>query len=187
MKFPFKTVLISAVATVSAFASITYTSCNRDKCKTITCANGGVCNEGRCICPSGFEGSNCETVTRNKFLGNWFVYEKGSMTNAAQYPISIKPAGEASDPPLDVVITNFNNYFLTPIKAYVTGDTLIIPNQQYEGKVVHGIGYIHSSNTYVQFGGITMRYQVIDTATQNVNDYGYNEPVNHSKPSEWNK
>jgi len=182
MKAPFKTVLISALATLSVFFCVTYMSCNRDRCKTIVCAHFGVCNDGVCVCPSGYEGSNCETVSREKFLGNWTVFEKGSATKAAQYAISIQKSTQTTD----VVIQNFYNYFHTPIKGYIHGDTLTIPNQQYEGKVLFGIGYIYTNVTYGQFGAINMRYEIIDTATLLVNDFGFYAP-DESDPSAWNK
>lgn len=184
MKFPFKAIVISSLATVAAFCTVVYTSsCNQDKCKTIACANGGVCNDGACTCPSGYEGSNCEKVARDKFIGNWTVFEKGSITLAAQYPISIEPAKEITD----VVIKNFYNYFRTPIKATVQGDSLFIPNQQYEGKIVFGIAHIYTNVTYGQYGAIEARYEVIDTATNKVNDFGYNQAIDGSDPSIWNK
>ncbi len=182
MKAPLKTILISAFATFSAFISITYLSCNRDKCKTIVCAHGGVCNSGGCICPSGYEGSNCETISRDKFIGNWSVFEKGSLTEAAQYPLSIVRGSLITD----VSINNFYNYFLTPIHGYIAGDTLYIPNQEYQGKVLFGIGFIYTDVTYGQFGRLSMRYEIIDTATTVVNDFGYYAP-DGSNASMWNK
>jgi hypothetical protein len=182
MNTPFKKIFILAL---SALFSLTYmSSCNRDKCKTIVCAFDGVCNNGACICKSGYEGSNCETLTRDKFTGNWTVFEKGSTTLAAQYPISIVPSGTS---PTDVVINNFYNFFTVPIKAYVMGDSIFIPNQQYQGKVVFGVGYIYTNVTYGQFGAISMSYEVIDTMPPNrVVDFGY-YPPDLSNPSAWNK
>ena len=188
MKIPFRTIVISSFATLATFFSMVYVSCNRDKCRTVVCAHGGVCNGGACTCPTGYEGSNCETVSRNKFLGNWMVYEKGSITLAAQYPVSIEATTDnPTTTPVNLVIKNFYNYFTTPVKAYVTNDSLYIPNQQYEGKVLFGIGYIYTNVTYGQYGAIEMRYEIIDTATSKVNDFGYNAIVDHSDPSEWNK
>ncbi len=183
MKSHFKPILVSTIIAIIAIFSIASTSCNRDKCKTIVCANGGVCNLGACICPAGYEGSNCETITRNKFLGTWEVFEKGSITNAAQYGVAVLPGAEITE----VVITNFNNYFRSNIRGSVSGDTLFIPNQQYEGKLVFGIGTIYSGTTYGQYGGLTLEYEVIDTATSAVNDYGFNTVIDGSSPSQWNK
>jgi hypothetical protein len=183
MKTSLKTILISALTTISAFTAVTYLSCNRDKCKTIVCANGGVCNGGGCICASGYEGSNCEALSTKKFLGNWTVLEKGSITQQSQYPISIQQGADVSH----VVIKNFYNYFRTDITGNVIGDTLYIPNQEFQGKVVFGIGYIFTSNTYVQFGTISMNYEIIDTATQSVTDFGWYSGTDGSNPSIWNK
>ncbi len=185
MKAPFNSVFISAIATFIIFGSFMYVSCNRDKCKTIVCAHNGVCNQGACICPSGYGGTNCETVLRQKFLGNWQVFEKGSTTNAAQYAISIVEGSKITD----VKIINFYNYFTVPIKGYVAGvngDTLYIPNQQYQGKVTFGVGHIYSSTTYGAFGSLNMCYEVVDTATDIPNDFGY-YPADLSAPSAWNK
>jgi len=182
MKTPLKKILIPALITIAAFCSLAWFSCNRDKCKTIVCANGGVCSQGACTCKSGYQGANCETIARLKFLGNWEVFEKGSITNAAQYPISI----EASDNITNVVIRNLFNYFQVPISGYVSNDTLYIPNQQYEGKVVFGVGYIYSNTTYGQYGSISMHYEVIDTATNVPDDFGVYGP-DLSAPSAWNK
>jgi len=45
------------VALMLAFFSIT--SCQEDPCDNLLCVNGGICNEGKCDCPEGFGGSNC--------------------------------------------------------------------------------------------------------------------------------
>ncbi len=185
MKFSIKAMFMSAAITVSAFTAVVYVSCNSDKCKTIICANGGVCNSGSCTCPSGYEGSNCETVTRKKFTGNWMVFEKGSNSLAAQYPITITEGESITF----VNINNFYNFFFTkPIRAYVQGgDKLIIPPQYLQGKYIYGEGHIYSNVTYGQYGGITMRYLVQDTLTLVKDDYGYEAPVDFSDPSAWNK
>jgi hypothetical protein len=185
MKTPLKTIFISTFAAVAALVAVVSTSCNRDKCKSIVCAHDGVCNQGACICPSGYGGSNCETVLRDKFLGNWQVFEKGSATVSAQYATSIVKGPKITD----VEIINVYNYFRAHIKGYVAGingDTLYIPNQQLEGKVIFGVGAISSNTTYGQFGAIALRYEVIDTATNVPNDFGYYE-ADLSAPSAWNK
>ena len=184
MKSPLKTILIPALLTIAAFLSLMYVSCNRDQCKTVVCANNGVCNQGSCTCPSGYGGTNCQTVLRDKFEGVWQVFEKGSTTNAAQYGITISAGANITD----LVITKLFNYF-GPVNAQVAGvngDSLIIPAQQIQGKLVFGTGYIYSTATYGQFASISMSYEVIDTATDMIDDFGYYGP-DLSAPSSWNK
>lgn len=186
MKKSFNTILIAAITVFSVFITLSNSSCNRDKCKTIVCANGGVCSGGICTCPTGYEGTNCETVSRDKFTGNYQVIEKGSITESAQYGTVI-----AADPDPNkisyVQILGFWNYFTNvQIEAYVNGDTITIPNQNIQGHVVVGYGYFFYSTTYSQYGNINLYYKVIDTATNQVFDYGFYS-TDHTKPSLWEK
>ena len=54
--------LLPVIITLSVFTTITYTACKQDKCKDITCTNGGSCSDGTCICPDGYSGKRCEVV-----------------------------------------------------------------------------------------------------------------------------
>ena len=54
------------MAIVSLFAGTLYTSCKKDRCKGVTCLNGGSCNEGNCSCPTGYSGTRCETELQGK-------------------------------------------------------------------------------------------------------------------------
>ena len=182
MRVPLKTILISALLSFTAFLSVAYLSCNRDKCKTIVCANGGVCNGGSCTCVLGYEGTNCETKSRDKFIGIWNVSEKSSTTNAAQYQVTIDSGVGATD----VVIRNFYNYFTVDINASVSGDSLFIFTQNHQRKYVDGIGVITPNTTYAQFGFMYVTYEVIDSITQVVTDFGVNFG-DGSASSSWNK
>lgn len=41
--------------------SLSFSSC-KDDCETVTCLNGGTCNNGSCDCVSGFSGSDCSNI-----------------------------------------------------------------------------------------------------------------------------
>lgn len=58
-----RTILISAMATITAFIAAFQTGCikDTDKCDTVVCKNGGTCVNGSCSCPSDYTGANCET------------------------------------------------------------------------------------------------------------------------------
>jgi hypothetical protein len=43
--------------------------CKKDPCKDATCLNGAACDDGNCLCTAGFEGTDCGTEQRAKFLG----------------------------------------------------------------------------------------------------------------------
>lgn len=75
MKF-WKYSMFTAVVFMSIASAVTYTSCTRDSCKAIKCRNGGVCNDQFCMCPDGYEGTQCEILSRQKFIGRYYGITK---------------------------------------------------------------------------------------------------------------
>ncbi len=70
MKFWKLTALTTLV--FSAFIVIMlYTACERNPCDNVTCFNGGSCNSGECRCPTGYEGTQCQTLSVSRFLGKY--------------------------------------------------------------------------------------------------------------------
>lgn len=59
--------LYSIVAMIIALCS--FTSC-KDHCKDVDCGKG-VYHEGFCLCNDGYEGNNCELLSREKMLGTY--------------------------------------------------------------------------------------------------------------------
>lgn len=183
MKAFLKPLLLSAGIAAGLALAVTYSSCQPDKCKAIACAYDGTCEEGMCKCKPGYEGSNCETITRKKFIGLWSVREEGSVSPLRQYPISITGDSTVTN----ILIKNLYNYFNgSSVRAYVQGDTIIIPNQQLMGKVVFGKGYLTSVGSGIN-NTLIVRYEVVDVATQLVDDFGYYEAIDNSKPSVWTR
>lgn len=57
--------LLTMLLTLLVFTAVTYMACSKkenDNCKNITCLNGGTCTDGKCACPDGFGGVNCEVI-----------------------------------------------------------------------------------------------------------------------------
>lgn len=77
MKF-WKHSLLSAGVFLAVASTVTYTSCVHDSCKALMCRNGGTCADEFCRCPVGYEGTQCEIISRAKFLG---TYEGISQVN----------------------------------------------------------------------------------------------------------
>lgn len=44
------------------------------------CQNGGYCAGDTCICPTGYEGTKCDTKSSLKFLGNYSVLDSGNFS-----------------------------------------------------------------------------------------------------------
>jgi hypothetical protein len=62
-----------SLATALTLGLASLNSCTEDKCKDVTCDNGGACVDGTCECADGYEGTTCQTETRTAFVGNYSV------------------------------------------------------------------------------------------------------------------
>lgn len=179
MKARLKSIILSALSVAAIFTTVTVTSCNDDPCKAIICSYGGTCTKGDCICPSGYEGTHCEIVTREKYRGVWTVFENGTVNDAAQYEITFVNAEGATE----MTINNFYNRFaLNEVDVRVKGDTLIIPQQVVNNYTIEGIGYLEWEDFYPEHGKLTVRYKVTSPEGK-TDDYGFNV----GEPSIWNR
>ena len=169
MKSPLKTIFFVAFTLVLAFSAVTYNSCKRDKCNAIRCAYGGVCKDGNCICQSGYEGSQCQTITRDKFLGIWSVSEHSSMTHTDRnYSINIAEGANITD----VAIHNFYNILTDDLYAYAQGDSLIIRTASHNGRTVTGYAFLDPDYHTVENGKLIIHYAVTIDSSGMIDDYG---------------
>jgi hypothetical protein len=53
----------------------------RDKCKDAVCLNGGACQDGECICQTGYTGKNCETAIASDPCSNITCLNGGTCVN----------------------------------------------------------------------------------------------------------
>lgn len=51
---------IQLLLAIMLIATFTFTSCSPDSNDNMLCENGGVSNDGNCLCPDGFRGDQCE-------------------------------------------------------------------------------------------------------------------------------
>lgn len=132
--------------TIVTLFLLTGTSCKQDNCKSMTCMNGGICNNsGICVCPPSYTGANCQTPSRAVFLGSWTVRVRGgSVTQPVTYAVGITTADTLVT---DIAIENLLNYFTVPVSGYVSHDSLYIPTQQLQGMSVYGSGYLIRSGS----------------------------------------
>lgn len=152
-----KHIALSALLTVGAFGTVLYTACNKDECKDVVCQNGGTCSEGKCTCATGYEGTNCETKSRDKFVGTYTGAESCT-TGTDNYSITLAANSDA----LKLTMTNLYNDNITAICSMAATDSFSFSGTA-GGATFTGTGRL-VTNT------LTVRYTLTNpTATVSVN------------------
>lgn len=102
---PIYSIIIAALATIATFTTITYsTSCSKDRCMDVVCLNKGACDGGTCYCLVGFEGSRCETYSRNKLIATFNGGDLcGDTARYHQYPLHFLAV---PNKPLEIKVKN---------------------------------------------------------------------------------
>jgi hypothetical protein len=157
-----KHIALSAFLTLSAFCAVVYTSCNKDACKGVVCQNGGTCSGGTCTCVTGYEGTNCETKSRDKFVKSWSASDLiTGGTSPLAYSASIA-AGVSSDITAVIIGNAFSDNFFTvgPINATISGSTITIPSQNPDGNK-----YSLTGTGTLSAGKITWSYTIKNDVT----------------------
>lgn len=150
----FKQIALTALLSISAFGAVVYTSCNKDECKDVVCQNGGTCSGGTCTCATGYEGTNCETKSRDKFVG---VYTGSEICTIGTDNYTITMA--ANSDALKLTMTNLYNDNYTATCNMAAVDSFSFSGSQ--GTVTFtGTGRL-VTNT------LTVRYTVTDGAVSN--------------------
>jgi len=66
-----KSLLITVFSFFSIAGMVTFNSCVKDPCNDLKCQNRGVCTDGFCQCPTGYEGAECEILAASRYVGTW--------------------------------------------------------------------------------------------------------------------
>lgn len=137
--------------------SLALSSCKEDPCKEVECLNG-LCSAGTCACDPGYEGSDCGTLARDKFLHtNW--YNSRTCPGVSDLMISKVIAGDGAVD--EIWVINLDTEPDT-IAATVRGDTVLIPLQ------VHGVEYLEGKGIFSE-GDIVIEYDRVLTGGQRTN------------------
>jgi len=137
-------ILSASLLAIGTFSAMTFSSCSKDE-----------------VCPVGYEGKNCDTEMRAKFIKTWSANET-SGTQQLVYSCTIA-AGSAIN---QVVISNTfsDNFFNNNINATVDGNTITIPNQKPDGAA--SAYSVEGTGTYVG-GEIQWSYLIVQDVTGN--------------------
>jgi len=106
---PVRTILFTSLLLATVLCAIIYSACQKDQCKNVTCLNLGYCNNGKCTCPVGYEGSRCDTLSRNKFVNTFNGWDSCGSGNSATGQYQIDFLAESFNPPLQMTMRHILN------------------------------------------------------------------------------
>src|SRR5690606_13614489 len=66
-----KSILLSVFGFLAVGGMVTLSSCEQDPCSELNCQNGGVCSNGYCQCPDGYESAECDITAASRFTGTY--------------------------------------------------------------------------------------------------------------------
>ena len=143
-----------------------FTGCNTDACKDVECGDFGTCLEGDCVCDAGYEGTDCATLSKDKFLGTsgaaatYAVSDNCTGSGAATYTVVMSPS---STDDTKVLLADFWEFFTNPVEATIDGEKITIANQDpdSDGYTVEGSG-TYASNV------ITFSYSITEVSSGDV-------------------
>ena len=150
--------LLSFAAIVAFFVS----SCNTDPCKDVVCGDQGVCDEGICLCNTGYEKDSavlCNTEWSAKFIGTNLATQDTCYGDNGNFSVAYNMTiSRTSEKKLST--TNLGGFGATnTVDIDVTSSTdLTINHTDVGSRVFAGTGSI-SGNT------ITLNYTVTYTDT----------------------
>lgn len=150
-----KNIALGAFLTVSAFSAALYTSCTKDQCKNVVCSHGGTCSGGTCTCPTGYTGTNCETLA---IIGSW----KGTDACSAGGPYNVTLTTASSSDSTKILITNPGGFGASvQISGTLSSDgkTVTYTDQVAGAVKLSGTITLSSNTTFVD------NYSAIDATT----------------------
>lgn len=106
----FRNIALGIIAAIGVFSTIIYMSCNKDKCGSTTCQNGGTCVGSTCSCPTGYSGSSCGTSWADGEIGTYDCSRSDCSPAVAGVNSWISAITRSStDGGFTISISNFNN------------------------------------------------------------------------------
>lgn len=165
-------IVIAAIIALFCFLTVTYVSCDKTgglvRCEGVICENGGFCqmdvtsNKPKCVCPTGYEGANCATLSVAKYFGTWDARQviNGSDSTTFQHDTSYYVVTlQKTATPTTFFITNFSDkrYYNTVVctldsmdSRSFTIDTISAYHMLFDHyRIIWGHGYMTSNDTLI--------------------------------------
>lgn len=157
--------LVKLITYISIFCGfLLIDSCKRS-CNDVTCFNNGTCdsNSGMCICAGrwgglacdslcqvGYEGANCNVVSRTKFIRTWNATTTSVVNGKVEHPLYVT-AGAGIE---KIVISNMNGDNYACIGTMTGRDKFDIISQNAMGEYtgnINGSGKLNGDKLVIDF------------------------------------
>ena len=141
-----RNIAFSALLALGAFTTVTYTACNPDECKDVTCSNNGTCVDGKCNCPSFYEGTTCQTEVRTKYYNTY--KGNGTATGLTFTNWGLKFEARSTEAKnMALTILDDDGDAFTSVNVVLQSNTTFIVEQKTSGtEVITGTGTINETN-----------------------------------------
>jgi hypothetical protein len=143
-----RSIILTTVLALGAFAAATYVSCSKDTCNGVVCQNGGICDDGRCVCMVGFEGNRCQTPSRDKMIGNYNGGDSCSKVGERGYSIRllVSPTNKAQ-----MVLRNILNIADDSAMCNMAGIDSFTFNGNYSAVSYIGTGKVRNDTMWLSY------------------------------------
>jgi hypothetical protein len=156
MTTTFRKLALSAIIPLSTLAALTMTSCTKDE---------------TLVCDIGYEGSDCKTEVRSKFIKTWNAEDVPPSGSKLLYTC---PVATSTSSVVSVIISKSfaDNYFENNLNATISGTTITISPQipDGDGYKVEGTGTLANGKiqwTYTITPPVGMGSPVTNTGNWN--------------------
>ncbi|RYD79560.1 MAG: hypothetical protein EOP53_09460 [Sphingobacteriales bacterium] len=109
-------------------------------CDTVNCQNGGICDDGTCMCPTGYSGAHCEIYYTTLWEGRY----KSDNFNCGIFPIP----GDA-----DVQVNPKNkDQLLLPngLVADIIGNKFVVQPMSFSAAMIWGDGFFEDDKMFLK-------------------------------------
>ncbi len=104
-------------------AVLILTGCS-DPCEDVVCGPG-MCDDGTCICPDGYDGSSCELLTNRIFAGSWTISDLDCNSSELGLLTSVTIVPDLNYDQFTVVINlGFDNFYYYELNATIKDGVL---------------------------------------------------------------
>lgn len=113
------------------FSIVFYQACKKkqsatDPCAAVTCYHSGTCSGGMCSCRTGYEGTYCDSLVKNKFTGEWTGDLSCIVAGNKSNTMRISPGNDD----ITLLVENAGGYGHTVTAKVSYSNQIAIPLQQ---------------------------------------------------------